>query len=84
MPEDEEDDDDGDGNAWMQTSAVRISLLEVFGKLTAVGGDVGLVLGCLATLYLLLTLGILDKTIELFLTFGSVYVDTAEAAWFTG
>ena len=48
------------------------------------GGDVGLVVGRLAALYLLLALGILDEAVEFLLTFGGVYVDTAEAAWFTG
>ena len=84
MPEDEEDDDDGDGDARVQATAVGVGLLEVLGKLTAIGGDVGLVVGRLAALYLLLALGILDEAVEFLLTFGGVYVDTAEAAWFTG
>lgn len=84
VPKDEEDNDDGDGDTWVQATTVGVGLLEVLGKLTAIGGDVGLVVGRLAALYLLLALGILDEAVEFLLTFGGVYVDTAEAAWFTG
>ena len=84
MPEDEEDDDDGDGDAWVQATAVGVGLLEVFGKLATIGCYVGLIFGGLATLYLLLTLRLLDEAVEFLLTFGGVDVDATEAAGFTG
>ena len=83
VPKDEEHDNDGNGYARVQATTVRVSLLEVLGKLAAVGLNVWLVGGCLAALYLFLAFRFFHEAVEFVLTFGSVYMYATKATWFT-
>lgn len=83
MPDNEQNDYQSYRNARMKAATVRVGLLEVLGKLAAIGLYVRLVFRCLTALDLFLTLGFSHKTVEFVLSLGSIDMDAMEAPRFT-
>ena len=84
VPQNDEHHDEGYCQTWVQALAVGVCLLEILGKLAAIGRDIGRICWRFAICYLLFALGFGHEAVEFILALGSVDVYAAKTAGTAG